>query len=297
MRRVALAAAVIGAAAPLVRRRLRLPRPLTSVLACQAPVSVAIALPRGRPRDAAVYALQMWAYILHYELPNDRPEKLLERLRVAYPIAVDELIGRGTVPTLRLQRALGREGEVRALDGALSLIHWAWFVFPHGALAYVMLRRPAQFGRSAVQVAAVFDIGVTLYFIVPTAPPWWAARRGDIEPVRRIMVESGQRYWGRLWEPLYDSLSGNQLAAMPSLHFATSVMAAHVLSDAGPLAGLLGWSYALTLGFGLVYLGEHYVVDLLAGLALTEGVRRLAPAADPALRAIGAAIDRLQTDG
>ena len=61
---------------------------------------------------------------------------------------------------------------------------------------------------------------------------------------------------------------------MPSLHFATSVMAAHVLGEAGPVAGRVGWAYAGTLGFALVYLGEHYVVDLLAGLALTEGVRR-----------------------
>ena len=60
---------------------------------------------------------------------------------------------------------------------------------------------------------------------------------------------------------------------MPSLHFATSVMAAHVLADTGPVGGAVGWTYALTLGLALVYLGEHYLVDLLAGLALTEGVR------------------------
>ena len=61
---------------------------------------------------------------------------------------------------------------------------------------------------------------------------------------------------------------------MPSLHFATSVTAAHVLSDTGRVAGVLGWTYAATLGVALVYLGEHYVVDLVAGLALAEGVRR-----------------------
>jgi hypothetical protein len=73
---------------------------------------------------------------------------------------------------------------------------------------------------------------------------------------------------------------------MPSLHFATSVMAAHVLSDVGPLPGAVGWAYAAALGFALVYLGEHYVADLLAGLALTEGVRRAAPTAAPAARAV-----------
>ena len=39
------------------------------------------------------------------------------------------------------------------------------------------------------------------------------------------------------------------------------------------LAGAVGWAYAGALGFALVYLGEHYVADLIAGAALTEGVR------------------------
>jgi membrane-associated phospholipid phosphatase len=73
---------------------------------------------------------------------------------------------------------------------------------------------------------------------------------------------------------------------MPSLHFATSVMAAHVLQDVGPAPGAVGWAYTAALGFALVYLGEHYVADLLAGLALAELVRRAAPAAAPAARPI-----------
>jgi membrane-associated phospholipid phosphatase len=81
---------------------------------------------------------------------------------------------------------------------------------------------------------------------------------------------------------------------MPSLHFATSVMAAHVLGDTGRIAGALGWAYAGTLGFALVYLGEHYVADLIAGLALAEGVRRSAPVVAPALGSVQRAIQRLE---
>jgi hypothetical protein len=56
----------------------------------------------------------------------------------------------------------------------------------------------------------------------------------------------------------------------------------------------LGWTYALTLGFALVYLGEHYVIDLVAGLALAEGVRRQGHRAAPALRALSRAVQRLE---
>ncbi len=45
------------------------------------------------------------------------------------------------------------------------------------------------------------------------------------------------------------------------------------------------------LGFALVYLGEHYVVDLLGGLALTLTVRRLERLARGPVRAVGRAIE------
>jgi membrane-associated phospholipid phosphatase len=297
LRRLALVGVAVGVAAPAVRRRLDLPRPVTSVLAWQAPLAVTFVLPRTRTRDVVVYALQMWAYAAHYEMPNDDPDELLDRLRVEYPIRFDRAIGRGEVPTVRLQRALGTPGELHRHDTFLSAVHWIWFFMPHSSIAYILFRHRSHFERSAVQMAAVFDLGLLGYWLVPTAPPWWAARNGHLPPVRRIMTEAGERAWGRLWDHLLNSLGGNPFAAMPSLHFATSVMAAHVLSDTGRTAGTLAWAYAGTLGFALVYLGEHYVADLIAGLALAEGVRQSAPVTGPALRALQRTIQRLEPRG
>jgi hypothetical protein len=81
---------------------------------------------------------------------------------------------------------------------------------------------------------------------------------------------------------------------MPSLHFATSTMAAISLSEAGRVEGAVGWGYALTLGFGLVYLGEHYVTDLLAGAGLVAGVRRGEPLVEPAVLAVNRGLRRLE---
>ena len=142
----------------------------------------------------------------------------------------------------------------------------------------------------------MFDIGASFYWLIPTAPPWYAAEAaaGDerAPAVRRMMVEYGELFWRDGWGSLYSVFGGNPLAAMPSLHFATSVMAALLLAEVGPIAGAIGWAYTTTLGFALVYLGEHYVVDLLGGAALTMAVRRLgAPrgAGRRALRARGGA--------
>ena len=164
---------------------------------------------------------------------------------------------------------------------------------PHGSLVYILVRHPERFERAAVMTYAVFDVGASVYWLAPTAPPWYAASvagREDhgagAQDVRRMMVEYGEQFWRDGWGPLYSVLGGNPLAAMPSLHFATSLMAALLLAQEGPLAGGLGAAYTATLGFALVYLGEHYAVDLLAGAALTGAVRRLGAARGAGVRAL-----------
>jgi hypothetical protein len=293
LRALARGVAVGGALLPLARKRLRLPPAASAVSASAAPFAMAVALPRSRSRDVAVYALQMWAYIVAHELPHDDPGKLERRVRVDYPIAVDRVLF-GSQPTVALQRAFARPHGTGPLDYALVVTHWAWFVQPHAVAAWILWRHPAQFTRTAVQICAVFDLGLIGYAAVPTAPPWWAADRGRIVGMRRIMVEVGERFWGRFWPWLYGFLGGNPLAAMPSLHFGTSVIAAHALGDVGAVPGAIGWTYAGVLGFALVYLGEHYVVDLLAGLALAELVRLSGPLAAPALRRVSRTVQMLE---
>jgi hypothetical protein len=317
-----------GVAAPLVRKRLPTPPLVAQTVAFAAPVGLCIAVPRTPKRDVAVCCLQMWAYLAAYKAPNDDPHVQEARVLVDYPIAVDRVLGFGELPTVRLQRRLAR-GQWRLGDRVLVWAHWLWFMVPHGTLVYVMLRHRSRFERSAVMTYAVFDVGAMIYWILPTAPPWYAASHGgrgsDFNgrllaasasrrglrsivrrrtasssrapngiAVRRMMVEYGEFFWKDGWGPLYSVLGGNPLAAMPSLHFATSMMAAQLLEETGPLAGALGWGYTATLGFALVYLGEHYVVDLLAGAALTTAVRRVGPHAAPALARFGRSVAVLE---
>jgi membrane-associated phospholipid phosphatase len=242
----------------------------------------------------------MWAYLAAYEMPNDDPDGLAQRVRVHYPIAIDRFLGAGQIPTARLQRTFSTPGRIRPLERVLVFCHWVWFAVPHGTAAYILIRRPERFASAAARTYAVFDLGAIFYWVVPTAPPWWAAARGHLgelegtPPVRRMMIEYGQEFWGDRWGDLYDVLGGNPLAAMPSLHFATSLMAAHLLSEVGPIPGLLGWSYALTLGLALVYLGEHYAADLVAGGALAEAVHRAAPHMTPAVGRLAGGVRQLQ---
>jgi membrane-associated phospholipid phosphatase len=264
-----------------------------------APVAVCVAFRRNRLRDLAVCGLNMWAYLAAYEMPHDDPEALAARVRVGYPIVIDKILGLGVPPTVRLQRQFAAPGTVNRFERVLVWCHWLWFLVPHGSVGWVLLRKPDRFPSAAARMYAVFDVGAIFYWAIPTAPPWWAAASGRLEDsravaVRRMMIEYGEQFWGDRWEGLYDVLGGNPLAAMPSLHFATSLMAAHLLSELGPVPGAVGWTYAITLGLALVYLGEHYAVDLIGGAVLAESVRFAAPRLTPLYRRVSALLQALE---
>ena len=242
--------------------------------------------------------MNMWAYIAAYEMPHDDPDRLAGRVHVDYPIAIDRVLGLGATPTLRLQRTFSAPGSVNRFERLLVWCHWLWFFVPHASVAYVLLRKPERFPKAAARMYATFDVGAVFYWAIPTAPPWWAATRGQLENghavmVRRMMIEYGEQFWGDRWGALYDVLGGNPLAAMPSLHFATSLMGARLLTEVDPVAGAVGWTYASLLGLALVYLGEHYAIDLVAGAALAEAVRLGAPRFEPLARWFSRAIDAL----
>ena len=124
------------------------------------------------------------------------------------------------------------------------------------------------------------------YWAIPTAPPWYAARHGLMEDgrtpeLRRMMVEYGEQFW-KSGLGAFVRCPGRQppgrhaFAAFRHLRDGRARARGH-----GPVAGALGWTYAATLGLALVYLGEHYVVDLAAGLALAESIRAATPIATP----------------
>jgi len=153
LRAAAWGVVVLGAAAPLIRRRARLKPPVVAVAAYAAPVALCVATRRTRARDVGTCLLHMWAYIAMYEMPNDDPERLQRRVRVRYPVLVDRAIGLGELPGVRLQKAMSRPGTTTGLEGVLVWAHWLWFFFPHVLLVPVM---------------AVVAAGFVAIFILPS---------------------------------------------------------------------------------------------------------------------------------
>lgn len=270
--------AYVPAAVILVRKRrsLGLPVPLSAALTWAVPVATARGLRRGRARAALVWAAQMWAYKVSFEMPHDKPDGHYRRTHIDYPIALDRVLGAGTAPSQRLQRALRRAPALSGLDRALSLFYMTWEAEPHAALAWILLRHPERFLSCAIRLGGTFDATLLGYFGVPTAPPWWASEReGRLDrSVRRVTLEVMRDLKGEPRPSLEHNPGSNPWASMPSDHFGSASAVAMLLYELHRGAGLAAWAYALALGGTLVYLGEHYVVDLIAGLSLAVAINR-----------------------
>jgi membrane-associated phospholipid phosphatase len=97
------------------------------------------------------------------------------------------------------------------------------------------------------------------FVLVPTAPPWWASANGYLDGVRLIHLSSHTAF-------LYDKVSPNSVAAMPSLHAAYPwlffLFACRLWGKRGGLVAL----YPAAVFFAVVYLGHHYVVDIIGGI-------------------------------
>ncbi|MCA1689952.1 MAG: phosphatase PAP2 family protein [Actinobacteria bacterium] len=289
---VAVLAPVVGLV--LARKRLGTPRLVTLGLVSAVPVAVAAVAPRRKWRYAVVGAAYMWSFTVTWTLPYERMEKLRGRLRIDYPVRVDTLLGLGVPPTLRLQRALRNPPQVTGLDRVMLLTYGSWIV-PHALLAWLLLRHDEYVPRAAGRLAAAYHLTTPFYYLLPTAPPWWASEEagrmgGEVERVRRHVLNSlvGRDRQAEGGEP-----AGNPWGSMPSDHIASAAITAMGLAELGPVYGALGWSYVAAAGFSVVYLGEHYLVDVLVGLALALAIQRGEAWATPLVHRAVLQIDRL----
>jgi membrane-associated phospholipid phosphatase len=172
----------------------------------------------------------------------------------------------GVVPTTWLQQQLW-SGHLRFNDQVLALLDRAHFIVPPTLLFLIWLERRDLFLRCATALLVVSFAAVVGFFLFPAAPPWLAAHHGLIDPVARIgSLQASDSPVSSATSWLQAHLARNEVAAMPSLHAAYSLLSFVFAYAWRRRVGLaLAW-YPLAMWFAVVYLGDHYVVDLVAGV-------------------------------
>src|SRR5947209_7827600 len=157
-------------------------------------------------------------------------------------------------------------------------LHWwdyaSWFVYLTHFFATLVVATVLwtwahdRFARFATMVCVLALTGFATYALYPAVPPWLAARHGSIGQSNRLIGVVWQHvpiaHYGSLFEK--GQSYANNVAAMPSLHAAYALLVTLYLWRIVPR-----WSrpllalYPPAMAFALVYSGEHYVVDCLAG--------------------------------
>jgi membrane-associated phospholipid phosphatase len=191
-----------------------------------------------------------------------------------YPIVFEEVIFGGKVLNAWVQDFLYVPGRIGPLDVALAAVYFSYFLAPAAMTLILWKVRPALFPRFAWALVLTLMIGLVAFFLVPTAPPWLASDSGQLETVHRVIPPFSAALAGNSYEQAAEAFDQNAVAAMPSLHVALTVVIAAVLAQFGPRWKRAGVAYVVAMCFALIYLGEHYLIDELAGLALGVGAWR-----------------------
>jgi membrane-associated phospholipid phosphatase len=66
----------------------------------------------------------------------------------------------------------------------------------------------------------------------------------------------------------FELLNPNPVAALPSLHAAFAFLAFLAVCRTYPRAAAPMFAWCVAVSFSVVYLGEHYLVDVVAGVVL-----------------------------
>jgi len=195
----------------------------------------------------------------------------------------------GAYPSRRLQEWFFSPGQPGPEDYIALGVYLSYFVVPYIVLYVVWLVRPQLTFRFSFLLVCTLLLGVAAYALLPATPPWLASRHPGLAHVWRIIAVVGQSVSPEAYAEIYNRIGdANPTAALPSLHFAITCIVYLFARGAGRWWRTLGLAYMIAMAFALVYLGEHYVVDLILGGILAWLVWRFGSRyADIVARAVG----------
>jgi membrane-associated phospholipid phosphatase len=188
-------------------------------------------------------------------------------------LAFDKALGGGAVPTVWLQQHLWHAGHPRWYDYGVWAVYMTHFFAVWVTAAVIWRVARERFRRYAATAVLLSLSAFATYWAFPAQPPWMTGESIKMASVDRIVPE----VWGQLGvgtaQSLYENSDFvNPVAAMPSLHAAFPLMLLLFFWSAGRWVRLALGLYTLAMAFALVYGGEHFVMDIVAGWAMALAV-------------------------
>ena len=184
-------------------------------------------------------------------------------------INFDELLFGKPLLTVKLQHWLGQSKVVRPWEYGLFGVYMTHFFLALVIAAALWRFAYPRFREFRTQLVALYTVGVATYVLYPADPPWLVSQKLHALPrIYRVVFE----VWGNVGLHTAGSIVehgnelGNQVAAVPSMHAATSLfICLFFWRGARPWLRVLMVVYVLAMALTLIYSGEHYVFDVVVG--------------------------------
>ena len=256
----------------------------------------AILLGRGR------LFLRDWipfiALMLAYEMMRGVADNTGFTIHISDMATADRLLTFGHIPTQVLQDALHPAVGIDWLAILATIVYMLHFVLPlvTGFVLWVW-RRPHYYDFVAALILLSMA-GFVSYLLVPAAPPWYAAAVGalngpDGRPILTYLkpgafdqIAQTLGFDGHyLYSIAFAGVNPNSVAAWPSLHVAYPFLSFLFLRRAFGRIGWIGFAYMLLVAFSVIYTGDHWIVDCIAGVAYAFVAYYAVVHSPPALRA------------
>jgi membrane-associated phospholipid phosphatase len=193
------------------------------------------------------------------------------RILVEPLIEADKILAFGHVPTIWLQQHLYEPGDAHWYDVIAALVYLMHFVLPLVFAFALWVRRKDQFWQFSVALLFMTYSAFAFFLLVPAAPPWLASDWGYLDG----LVRPSSQAFRALMPNRYDNLntftiwthhSPNPVAAMPSLHAAFPWLVTLFAVRYFGRAAWLMLLYNAAVWFSIVYLSQHWVIDVIAGI-------------------------------
>lgn len=213
--------------------------------------------------------------IMGYEYLRGVVPHLITKVHIRAMIMFDTFIFH-SVPTISLQHWLFKDGTIHWYDQAAVILYFLHFIVPLLAALVFWFLDKKIFKQYMASMIVLSYLAFVTYYIFPAMPPWMAAQQGFLPPVAHIMDQVLAHFAHPISLPtVYNYVGANLVAAVPSLHAAYPLMTALFFYKKFPRFGGLAFLYPLAMWFAIVYLGEHYVFDIVVAVVYVLSIYAL----------------------
>ena len=217
-------------------------------------------------RRARAFALDWSPFLLllfSYEFLRGLAGKVGQ---VHYLVAIhfDQLLF-GTPPSVWLQQRFARSAPT-PYDYVAAVLYLLHFVAPLSFAFVLWMRSREEFARFTSSFLVLSYAALATFVVFPAAPPWLASQQGYLPEVHEQVGVVLSAFPSHFDLPtVYRLFDPNQVAAIPSLHAAYPLLLLlFACRFFGPRALVLA-PYVLGVWVAVIYMGEHYVFDVVAG--------------------------------